>query len=168
MLKKVISAAFLFASLALVSSAVVVNAAPNAERATASGQIRSCEARFTNVQTRSQNMVRHANTLMNRIGAIETKVEDFYQDRVVASGQEVENYNDLQAQIQAKQRVVEMKLEEAQKTASDFSCDNDPKGQVRNFGNDIKEVTTALNEYKKSVRDLLVAVHRVSLGMEEQ
>lgn len=179
MFKKAISVLLLFVSFVFVSSAVAVYAAPSenasaqaqaikTNKSTPSGQNQACEARMANVQTRSQNMVHTATTLMSRIGAIETKVEEFYQNRLVNAGLELENFDDLQAQIQAKQRVVEMNMEDATKTAANFNCNNDPRGQVNQFGTQMRTVTRAMNDYKTAVRNMLVAIHRVSLNVEAE
>jgi hypothetical protein len=127
-----------------------------AEQAKTAAQTRACESQATAIQKRSQQMVKRADTLIEKFDAITTRVKEFY----AAQGITVSNYQELVDDIDAKKAVAKTAAATAQTNAGLITCASDsPRQQVQAFSKQLRETVTALNAYKRSVRNLIVAVH---------
>lgn len=135
---------------------------PHANQASnsAQGNVQSCLARQSAIKTRSQNLVRTANNLMDKFDQISSRTQDFYANKVIPTGQSVSNYNELLNNVATTSAVVVTDLDKASSEADSFSCDNqDPKTQIKTFNTNMRQVIKDLKIYKTSVRNLIVAVH---------
>jgi hypothetical protein len=129
-------------------------------------KVKACEMRQENIVNRSDQLAKRAANMEDVFSKIATRVEEFYQSKVVASGRTVANYNVLVADVSAKKDAVSPLLEKVATDAASFSCDKDrPAEQVKAFNQDMKAVISALEVYRKSVRNLIVAVKSVT-GVE--
>jgi len=122
------------------------------------GKLKSCQTRLETVTKRSTHMVELAENMFVKFGAISTRTQEFY----INKGLVVDNYNDLLADIAVKKAAVETALDATSTIAENFNCDNDPKAQMTEYKENMQKVVVALKEYKKSVRNLIVAVHSKS------
>lgn len=126
-------------------------------------KLQACQARENAIKTRSGRLTQLANTVQQKFDAIAKRVEDYYTTKVVPSGKTVSNYDSLVADVQTKKDAVQTALTNAQNDLSGFSCtDNNPKAMITKFNEDMKAVKSALQEYRMSVKNLIVGVHSVT------
>ena len=126
-------------------------------------KIKACQARESAIKKRSERLGQLANTMEEKFDAIAQRVEEYYTTKVVPSGKTVANYDSLVADIQTKKGSVQTVLSKTQANASSFSCTNDdPKGQMTQFKNDMRSVIKSLQDYRTSIKNLIVAVRSVT------
>ena len=144
---------------------------PNNQAATArqtaqgrlkNAKLKACQAREGAISQRSIHLTQLATTMENTFDAIAQRVETYYTTKVVPSGKSVSNYSTLVSDIQTKKDAVQSALIPASSDASSFSCtSDDPKGQMTQFRTGMLGVITALQDYRMSVKNLIVAVSSV-------
>lgn len=131
-------------------------------------KLQACQARENATKTRSERLTQLANTMQEKFDAIAKRVEDYYTTKVVPSGKTVSNYDSLVADVQTKKDAAQTALTNAQSDLSGFSCtDKNPKAMITKFNEDMKAVKSALQEYRMSVKNLIVGVHSVT-GQENR
>lgn len=122
-------------------------------------KLRLCQVKEKVITNRSNNMVQHANRLIAVFDSIAARVINYYQSRLVPQGKILPNYNALVLDIQTKKTAVTPFLEAVTADVANFKCDgDDPGGQLNQFKEDMHAVIAGLKAYKKSVRNLIVAV----------
>lgn len=130
-------------------------------------KVKACEARQDAIKKRSEQMVKRAMNQEDVFTKIATRVEEFYQTKVVAQGKTVPNYAALVADIAAKKAALSPLLIKVQTDAANFSCAKDhPADQMKLFKQDMEAVIAGLKDYKTSVRNLIVAV-KTAVGAEK-
>lgn len=131
-------------------------------------KLRACQAKEKALKKRTEQLVKLAATMQEKFEAIAGRVEEYYTSKVIPSGKTVANYDSLLADIQTKKGAVKVALTKAQSNAGSFSCtSDDPKEQMRLFKDDMRMVKSALNDYRTSIKNLIVAVHSVT-GITER
>ncbi len=124
--------------------------------------LRACQAREGAILQRSTHLTQMATIMENTFDAISQRVETYYTTKVVPSGKTVSNYDALVSDIQTKKEAVQTALAPASTDATSFSCtSDDPKGQMAQFRTNMLDVITALQNYRISVKNLIVAVRSV-------
>lgn len=147
------------ATEASVSPTASVSPSPAGKK----GKERSCEAHLDSIQHRSDHLVRMANNMLHIFDKIAGRVEEYYSSKVLPSGKSVPNYDALRADIDNKKNVVIEKLATAEATTNSISCtDANPKEDINQFRFDMQAVKTALHEYRRSVRNLIVGVRSIA------
>lgn len=131
----------------------------SSDAATIPGKLRSCQAKQEAVKKRSTQIVKFSDNMITKFSSISARVEKFYTEKVQPSGKTVASYSALLADIEAKKASASAAVAEASSTAAAFDCENAPKEQLTAFHQQMKKVTVALKEYRKSIRNLIVAVH---------
>lgn len=126
------------------------------------GRYNACQSIQNALKTRSENTARHAQTLMTKFDNIVKRVDEFYKSKNVPAGKTVSNYTQLMTQIETNKGKVNTALEKAKATLASLNCNNNPRNTMQQFRADMQGVVTALKAYKTSVRNLIVAVHRVT------
>lgn len=122
-------------------------------------KLKICENRKKTIQNRSQNMVKQTERMISVFESITTKVTDFYNQKRVPQGKTVADYSKLMAEVEAKKQAVNSAVGQAKTTGGSFDCSgNDPVGQLRIFKDEMKDVISALKDYRQAVRNLIVAV----------
>lgn len=122
-------------------------------------KLKVCEKREASIQKRSTRLVAKAENIQKRFDRIIEKVDTYYIDVLMLKDVEIENYDELLANVEENRVAAATKLGAAESTASNFTCEGeDPKEQVKQFRTDMKAVISALQGYKKSVVNLIVAV----------
>ncbi len=124
----------------------------------AAAQLKACQNRqnaisniMTNITTRSQNQL----TLFTTIA---TRVETFY----TTGGKTLSSYDQLVAAVNAAKTQATTDLS-TMRTNSVFSCSSsDPKGTVNSFQQYLKTEITDLQNYRTSVKNLIVGVASVN------
>ena len=125
-------------------------------------KVKACEARQDAIKKRSDQMVKRATNMQDVFTKIATRVEEFYQTKLVPKGKTVPNYDALVADVNAKKSAIAPLLQKVQTDSLNFSCDKDhPADQVKMFEQDMKAVIAGLKDYRTSVRNLIVAVKSV-------
>lgn len=122
-------------------------------------KLRLCQVKEKVITNRSNNMVRHANRMLGVFNSIATRIQNYYLTRLVPQGKILPNYDALVLAIQTSRNAITPLLEAVQADVANFSCEgNDPKGQLDQFKQDMHAVIAGLKAYKRSVRNLIVAV----------
>jgi len=122
-------------------------------------KLRLCQVKEKVITNRSNNMVRHANRMVAVFDSIATRIQNYYQTRLVPQGKTLPNYNALILDIQTNKNSLTPLLGAVQTDVTNFKCDgDDPKGQLDQFREDMHAVIAGLKAYKRSVRNLIVAV----------
>ena len=122
-------------------------------------KLKICEKREASIQKRSTRLVAKSVNIQKRFDRIIEKVDTYYIDVLLLKDVEIDNYDALLANVEENRVASATKLGAAESTASNFTCEGeDPKGQVKQFRTDMKAVISALQGYKKSVVNLIVAV----------
>lgn len=159
----------LTASLLLSNVAFAVNAPTQTKRPEKLQQrldeakLRVCEARENIIKNRSLALERLVENILEKFDAITLRVKNYYTNKVVPSGQTLENYDALVSDIEAKKTAVKTAIQKAKDDFKDFECDgDDPKGALVKFRESMHTVKQALKDYKTSIRNLIVAVHSVA------
>lgn len=135
---------------------------PTPRHTLSSTSLRSCEARQDAVKNRMDSLVKLVTNMEEKFDAIATRVEDFYTNKVLPTGKTVANYDKLVADISAKKDVVTKDLTDAQTKVAAFSCTaDDPRGLLTQFRIDMQKVKSDLKNYRTSIKNLIVAVHKV-------
>ena len=126
-------------------------------------KLKACQNREKAIKKRTEQLVKLATTMQEKFDAIAGRVKEYYTSKAVPSGKTVANYERLVADIQAKKGAVQTALTAAQNNAGTFACgDNDPKGQLLQFKDDMRAVKSALKDYRTSIKNLIVAVRSVT------
>ncbi len=161
---KVIS---VFLALALlfvaVSSSLAQSPSPRGTARASEAKMRACEARESSIKEKMQSLVRYANNMFEKFSKIADRVQEFYTTKVLASGKTVANYETLVADVQAKKDVAAEALAGAQTTAGTFDCSVDnPRSLYTQFRTNMQALKQALKNYRTSIKNLILAVHRVN------
>jgi preprotein translocase subunit SecD len=124
---------------------------------------KGCQKREQSIQKRSSQLVRMATNMLEVFERIAQRVRTYYLTVVIPSGQSLDQYSELLANIDLAKAAVENALEEAANTASTFDCgSSDPKQQLQKFRQDMKNVKKTLKTYRTSVKDLIVGVRSIT------
>ena len=122
-------------------------------------KLKVCQKKQATIRNRSRKLVQRAENIQSRFNRIVEKVDEYYVDKVLPAGVEINNYDQMLDRIDEKRAVVASSLGLAGSTADNFDCEGrNPKEQLKQFGTDMHVAIGALKDYKKSVIDLLVAV----------
>lgn len=122
------------------------------------GRLKACQNRqkaITNIMTRIADRGEKQLTLF---GTIATRVETFYTDK----GKTLSNYDTLVADVNTKQAAAQTTVDTIKSDSTGFSCDSsNPKGFVDSFKASLKSEISALQDYRTSVKNLIVGVKSV-------
>lgn len=125
-------------------------------------RLQFCENHQDEINTRLTSLGSLVANILGKFDAIAARVEEFYTTKVVPTGKTVSNYDALLSDIKAKKDAVSTALSNSQSDINGFSCNTDnPKGQIRLFGTDMQIVHKALQDYRTSIKNLIVAVMSV-------
>ena len=131
-------------------------------------KLKVCEKKESSIQKRSTKLVAKADKIQTRFDRIIEKVDAYYVDKLVPKDIEIENYSDLLANIEDHRRASATALGVAESTADNFTCEGeDPEKQIGQFRDDMKGIISALQGYKKSVVNLIVAVRTKGKNIQE-
>jgi hypothetical protein len=122
-------------------------------------KLKVCETKQRNITRRSQAAAARAANQFRVFGSITDKVDKFYTEKVLARGITVASYSALKDDILANKTLAEASVNNASASAATIDCNSEnPKGQIQTFREDMKEVISALKNYRTSVRNFIVAV----------
>lgn len=136
---------------------------PTPVRALNEVRLRACQARENAIQSRMQSLVRLVGTIEKSFDSIANRVETYYTDKVVPSGNTLDNYNSLVGNIADQKAKVDTDLPAVQENMNAFGCDkDDPKGVYTEFRLGMQNIKTDLKNYRTSIKNLIVAVAKVA------
>ena len=122
-------------------------------------KLKVCQTHEKNITKRLESLTNLVTNQEEKFASIAARVENHYLTKSVPAGKTVSNYDALVADIAAKKTAVDNALATAKTNASNFSCTgDDPKGLLTTFRKDMQAVKSALHDYRKSIRNLIVAV----------
>lgn len=131
-------------------------------------KLKVCQVKEKAMKKQIESLGKLAKNMLDKFDAIFGRVEKYYTEKVLPSGKTVSNYSILVADIQTKKEAVKTALDEAQSNVNSFSCtSSDPKGQLKQFKEDMKTVKSALKDHRTSIKNLIVAVHSIT-GITEK
>lgn len=131
----------------------------NGESEMIQNRVKACQDREAGIKTRSQNMTQFSFKLMETLGTMANRVEDYYQKQLMSQGIKVSNYQKLSAEVKTKKASALAISTQAQNSLLGFNCNSENPSQALNaFNGDMTKLKTALKEYKGAVKNLGEAV----------
>lgn len=122
-------------------------------------KLKVCQVKEINIKNRLDSLTKLVANQEDKFASIAARVQNHYTTKLVPEGKTIANYDELVADIATKKAAVDAALTSAKTNASTFSCTaDDPKGLLITFRKDMQSVKSALKDYRKSVRNLIVAV----------
>lgn len=123
------------------------------------GKLQACEAVSQALTTRSNHLVGLVDQQFKTFASIAVSVEQYYLTKAAPSGTTLSNYDALVSEITTTQNAVATPLQAAQNDITNFSCTgNNPAAQMTQFNTDMRAVLTALQAYRTSIKNLIVAL----------
>lgn len=128
-------------------------------------KLQVCQVKEKNITKRLESLTNLVTKQEEKFASIAARVQSHYTTKSVPQGKILSNYDSLVADIASKKDAVDTALEKAKTNAENFSCTaDDPKGLFSQFRKDMQTVKDALKDYRKSVRNLIVAVRGEKVG----
>lgn len=122
-------------------------------------RLKSCQNHEGEINTRLVSLGNLVANMLGKFDAIAQRVEDYYNNKIVPSGKNVPNYSTLVADIASKKVAVQAALTAAEADVAGFKCTSDnPKGQLGQYRTDMQTVKKALQDYRTSIKNLIVAI----------
>ena len=129
-----------------------------AETRLAANKLRVCEKRQKTVTNIMSRIADRGQKHIALFGTIATRTETFYADK----GETLSNYDALVADVNAKAAAAQTTVDTIKSDSTGFSCDgSDPHGFVNSFKDSLKSEISALQDYRTSVKNLIVGVKSV-------
>jgi hypothetical protein len=126
---------------------------------TAEQRQKSCEQRKTSINNRITAYDNAANTKLTQFNTIFERVKKFKTDKAL----QVSNYDALVATATAKQQAATDAVAALKALSADFDCaSTDPGATVASIKSSTVDARTALKEYRKSIKDIVVALAQVN------
>jgi hypothetical protein len=119
-----------------------------------------CQSMEAAIKTRSQNMNQFSYKVIEALGTMTNRVQDYYQKQLATqAATRVQNYASLSSQVQTKKNAAIAAQTKAQNSLLNFNCNSEkPAEALKEYNANMLKVKTALQEYKDSVNQLSVAV----------
>lgn len=122
-------------------------------------KLKVCQVHERNIKNRLDSLTRLVTNQEEKFASIAARVENHYTTKLVPAGKTIPNFDSLVSDISTKKTAVDSTLATAKADASGFSCTaSDPKSFLTQFRKDMQTVKSALKDYRKSVRNLIVAI----------
>lgn len=120
-----------------------------------SAKLRACQQRekaITNIMARMSDRGQKQVDLFTKISE---RVQQFHEDKNLSAA----NYDALVSEAEAKKASAQAAVDELKGSTVEFKCDGeDPKGVAETFKGKLKAQNEALQAYRLSVKNLIVAV----------
>lgn len=131
-------------------------------------RLRLCQIHEAEIIKRHESLDDLSSKMFKVFDEITKRVEDFYTNKVVPSGKSLPNYDALVADIASKRLAVQTALTNTQNDIAGFSCTADnPKAQITQYRLDMQAVKKALQDYRTSIKNLIVAIRTLVGGSPE-
>ena len=123
-------------------------------------RVLACQNREQGITQRSQQLTQTAEQMLQTFTTIAMRVQAHYVNTVLPSGKTIATYDELIADISAKQQAVGPLIVKATETVKPFGCISDnPKKELEQFRIDMQAVKQALENYRNSIRTLIIAIN---------
>ncbi len=131
-------------------------------------RLKFCQVHEKEIEERHNSLDNLSSRMLSVFDEIAKRVEDFYTNKLVPSGKSLPSYNALVADIASKRAAVQTALNNTQNDISGFSCTADnPKAQITQYRLDMQVVKKALQDYRTSIKNLIVAIRTLVGGSPE-
>lgn len=128
-------------------------------------RLKVCQIHERNIKNRLNSLTRLVTNQEEKFASIAARVENHYTTKLVPAGKTIPNFDSLVSDISTKKAAVDSALATAKTDASSFSCTaSDPKSLLTQFRKDMQAVKSALKDYRKSVRNLIVAIRSTKVS----
>lgn len=118
-------------------------------------KLKVCQEKSTIILKRSTQLGEMVENMLKKFTSIVEGVQKYYMEK----GLTLTNYAELVAVIEIKKSALAPLVETAKADVSGFSCTGDnPAEQLKKYRTDMQAVITALHDYRKAIRDLIVAI----------
>lgn len=125
-------------------------------------KLKACEAREESVKESNESLMSMVAKMVGKFDAIAVRVQEFYTDKLLPKGKVLTNYDALVSDINSKKAEVDTALKSVPDTTT-FDCSSDdPKGLLTEYRTKMQSVKTALHNYRTSIKNLIVAVHKLA------
>lgn len=125
--------------------------------------MKTCEVREVVVKKRMSQLVDLVTNMEETFDKIAAKAQNYYSDTVLPSGNSIANYSTLVADVAAKKALVDAEVTSTKADVTAFNCTTgDPKTHMNLFRVNMQQTKTALKNYRTSIKNLIVAVHKAA------
>ncbi|BCX14719.1 MAG: hypothetical protein KatS3mg088_402 [Patescibacteria group bacterium] len=129
-------------------------------------KLQACKAREGAIKNRKESLLRLVTSELKKMDGWFERLRMFYENRVLSAGKKVDNYDELLASVETARGKLTSSLDKASTLSSEFSCDGDnPKQVYTEFRQTMQETKTNMFEYRKAIKNLLVAIRRAAVGL---
>lgn len=128
-------------------------------------RLKTCQIHEDEIKKRHKRLEDISSKMFNVFDETAKRVEDYYKNKVVPSGKSLPNYDALVNDVVAKKAAVRTALTNTQNDIAGFTCTADnPKAQITQYRLDMQTVKKALQDYRTSIKNLIVAVRTLVGG----
>ncbi len=147
------SAAFVIPGNIAVTQAVVIG------QQTVKAEIPNCVAKESNIQRHMDHIIEQGQKHENVFTTIYDRIKAFYQSNL-STQTTVSNYLALTTEADKKKAIVDADIQQLQSMSS-FNCTTDGTEEIRAFRQQRTKLKADLQEYRVSIKNLIVAVKSV-------
>jgi len=124
----------------------------------AAAKLKACQNREKAIGNIMARVADRGQKQLVLFGTIATRTETFYTNK----GKTLSNYDTLVADVNAKQAAAQTAVDAIKSASTGFSCDgSNPRGFVSSFQASLKSEISALQDYRTTVKNLIVGVKSV-------
>ena len=121
--------------------------------------LKLCQDRHDRIEKHAKNSTKIADKIADTFAAIADRVDQFKVDKAI----DVENYQQLKADVESKKAAVDAAITAATGQSTTFDCNSTgPKAQLHDFISQMDNVRKALKEYRTSIKNLIHAVRQAN------
>lgn len=132
-------------------------------------RVKACQTKEKVVRQQFRHLTDLVDNMFRHFDRTAERVQEYYKNKVVPTGKTAPNYDALLTDVKAKKEAVNKALTAAKTNAQDFDCNTEnPREQLNQFHKDMQVVKQALYDYRKSIKNLTQAVHKVAQDNEEK
>ena len=118
-------------------------------------KLKACEKREQAINNILDRIAKRGERRLGVYNSIFERVQEFYEKK----GLSISSYDELVADVNSKKAAAQAAVDAAAAKEVEFNCDgSDPKGAAAGFKEDLKAQIKALHDYRKSIRNLIVAI----------
>lgn len=126
-------------------------------------KLKICNEREDKINKHMDTVASRGQSKLDLFTKIAERVKSFY----VSKGKTLSNYEDLVAAVNAKKASAQATVDAVISHSVTFDCDgDDPKGAAGGFKSKVKDMNSALKEYRTAVKNLIVGVKSVQSSTE--
>jgi hypothetical protein len=133
--------------------------APRAEGHLNNARLEACQNRSANIVTLMSRLTQKAEQTIVTLDAITERLKQYYSTQGLSSP----DYPTLVDNVVNKKAAVLDLLANVKQSANAFDCSGDnPQGTASSFATNFRQLQQALQDYRASIKDLLVAIKQAA------